>query len=108
MSSHVDLQRPITPAQTEQSASQQDAPKTFAQPVTVSSPDGTVTARMLTVDERRSAAVQGVTHGTDAPATPTPTTRATTRDFPPGTIDAGGPYGGPTTFEGTSITFSVR
>ena len=76
------------------------------EPVEIVSPDG-ASARTLTPTEQRDAKVKSV--GTFESKDGTITATANTRGaWPPGTVDAGGPYGGPDAFEGsTTITFTV-
>ncbi len=80
-----------------------------AQPSVVTSPDG-VTAQRLTPEEQKDAFAQSVAHRQvtkDGTVTVAPTRTVGTRSHLDGTFDAGGPYGGPDTFEGTDLTIEV-
>jgi len=89
----------LDPSVAEQAS--QTAPLTAAaESVTIRSADGTLTARLLTQEEQRSAAVKGLPNDDMGATSDVPTaesqTGARTRAWPPGTVDAGGPYGGET------------
>ncbi len=74
------------------------------------SPDG-ATAKPVSQDEMRDAMMQGAQHvfeSQDGTITVQPTQPGTRSHLVGGEIDAGGPYGGPDTFEGgPALTFTV-
>ncbi|HEV8595568.1 MAG TPA: hypothetical protein VGR51_08580 [Thermoplasmata archaeon] len=81
----------------------------------VSSPEGAVAKAVpaddVAANKMNIMAHTIVTKDGSLKVEPTPGTRgdaATPGAFPPGTIDAGGPYGGAFTFEGSGVTFTVQ
>jgi len=96
-------------AQQAEADAQAVRPAASLEPIELTTPDGNVvTARPVTEEEANPAArllKEQVFESKEGTITVSPGTRGS---WPPGTVDAGGPYGGPNTYEGDPpITFTV-
>src|SRR5256712_1935202 len=108
-------QKVMTAPEAEAAASHTSGLSLLDSQASMTSSSGTVTVKPVSAEELKAALLQGATvtyHGEHGDvsmrtATPAERTRGGTL-WAPGAISAGGPYGGPDTFEGgPGITFTV-